>query len=232
VQQSIRILQPGEKASSAAACKTETVNGGLLQWMDGEDGMPFHAVAGDATAIPPPPSWGDWPARGSAIRAGHEFASALRWKPSTETPASKSWRMLIGNTSRSADRMDATRAWLEAPALQLKSGGYTSVGYQPDEKAYLLNATQPGAPTKIEFTLAGSPSSPVVNPAFVIKGWGRSSAGLVLDGREIPSGLDFRHGYRKTAVGTDLIVWVRVNVKDPVTFEVLTRKREDEEPLH
>ena len=140
--------------------------------------------------------------------------------------------MLIGNTSRSADRMDATRAWLDAPALRIESGGYVSAGYQPDEKAYLINAIEPGAPTNVRFALAGSSSSPVVNPAFVIKGWGRSSAGLVLDGREIPSGLDFRHGYRTTAVGTDLILWVRVNVKEPVTFEVLTRKREDEEPLH
>jgi hypothetical protein len=223
VQQSILIHQPGEQVVAATACKTETVSGGLLQWMEGEGNMPFHAMAGDAIDNAPPSSWGDWPARGSGTKTGHEFLGATQWAPCSATPTSKSWRMLIGMATGGKDRLAATRSWLAPPALQLESGACVSSGYQPDEKAYLLTATKPAAAGSVKFTLAGSASSPVVNPAFVIKGWGRAAAGLVLDGREVSPGPDFRAGHRKTAAGSDLIVWVRVNAGNPVSFDIITR---------
>lgn len=232
LQQSILIRQPGEAAIPAAACKSETLDGGMLQWLEGEGGMPFHAVAGDAVEIQPPPSWGDWPARGSAVKAGHKFAGALQWKPFSEAPTSKSWRILMGLATGAEDRLNAACSWLAAPALRIESTGYSSAGYQADEKAYLLNAVKPGAPAPLKFSLAGSASSPVVNPALVVKGWGKSAARLVLNGREVPTGVDFRHGHRKTATATDLIVWVRINAVKPVTFEILTRKEDDEQGGH
>ncbi len=228
VQQIIEIRQPGAEAPSAAVCNTAAVPGGLLRWMDGEGGTTFLAVAGEAADITPPSSWGDWPARGSATKAGHGFAGAWQWQPFATTPTRKSWRMLLGSATREADRLHATRSWLAPPALRVESGPCTSAGYQPDEKAYLLTTTKPGAAGAVRFTLAGSPSSPVANPAFVIKGWGRSAARLLVDGREVPSGADFRHGHRKTAAGSDLIVWVRANAGKTVTFEILTPQTDDE----
>ena len=57
--------------------------------------------------------------------------------------------------------------------------------------------------------LAGSERSPVLNPAFVLKNWGEADATLMLDGKAIPRGNDFRIGHRQTLEGTDLIVWIK-----------------------
>ncbi len=50
----------------------------------------------------------------------------------------------------------------------------------------------------------------VVNPAFVVKNWDFRDVELKLNGVSIARGKNFRFGFRDTLVGTDLIVWIRI----------------------
>lgn len=224
VQESMLIRHPGEgETPEAVACASNSRDDGQPEWLDCKGGKPFHAVANPVGMADLPATWGDWPARGASPKAGHEFVRSLQWKPCAETPTSRTWRMLVGMTSADdADIIAISQSWLHAPTFTLDGGECTAAGYQPDEKAYLLNATRPGDPVVVRLTLAGGTASPVVNPAFVFKGWGRSAVSLSVDGRKIPPGADFRCGYRKTATGADLIAWVRVSATKPVAFEFLT----------
>ena len=78
----------------------------------------------------------------------------------------------------------------------------------------------PAAPPALTFTLAGSPQSPVLNPAFVGRNWRDADATLTLDGKHIPRGKDFRFGHRQTLKRTDLIVWIKSESQAALTFHL------------
>jgi hypothetical protein len=96
--------------------------------------------------------------------------------------------------------------------------GFESLGYDKNQRAYVLNCRSPDRPGKWELTLAGSEPSPVLNPAFVIKGWGDANPKLTLQGTEIPRGKDLRYGHRRTLEGTDLILWIKTESHVPLTL--------------
>ena len=86
VQQSTLIRQPGEPVQAPGlAPASHALTGGRLQTIPIKGGTFFHAVAAPADNADWPESWGDWPARGAAAPAGHEFIGALRWEPSAGT---------------------------------------------------------------------------------------------------------------------------------------------------
>ena len=69
--------------------------------------------------------------------------------------------------------------------------------------------------------LDASDDSPVVNPAFVIKNWGREDAALRVNGKTIKRGKDFRFGHRHRLEGSDLIVWVKKSSIKPVRIKII-----------
>ena len=71
-------------------------------------------------------------------------------------------------------------------------------------------------PLPLRFELMASKEHPVVNPAFVITGWGDSNATLKIDGKAINRGKEFRFGHRRTPAGKDLIVWIKRESTKPV----------------
>lgn len=222
LQQSILIRQPGEPGTSAAiAPQTSELPGGRMASIRINGGNPFHVVAAPAAKAEPPAAWGDWPARGAAGKPGHQIIAASNWTPWAGESNKKQWRMLVGlETDAKSTPRAAAQSWLSPPTLTIAGTGFQSSSYQAGEKAYLVGGKPDRAPGAVKMTLAGSPSSPVVNPAFVIKGWGKSPVNLTLNGTRAPWGPDSRHGYRKTATGADLVVWVRVTATAPTTFEL------------
>jgi hypothetical protein len=101
------------------------------------------------------------------------------------------------------------RSWNTPPALTLRGSGFLSQGYDKHQRAYVFTSASAGAGA-LEFTLGATADSPIHNPAFVVKNWGRLPVKLMIDGREIPRGKDFRVGYNRTLDGTDLFVWVKI----------------------
>ena len=73
---------------------------------------------------------------------------------------------------------------------------------------------------EIEFTLNGSENSPVVNPAFVIEGWGNKPVTLKINGAQVDKGNNFRYGFRQTLNSVDLVVWLRKESVTPVQISL------------
>jgi hypothetical protein len=59
-----------------------------------------------------------------------------------------------------------------------------------------------------------------VNPAFIVKGWGDRPAILLVDGKPVPRGKDFRYGHRERLDGTDLILWLKLQSTKPVQISI------------
>jgi hypothetical protein len=112
------------------------------------------------------------------------------------------------------------RSWLSPPPLTLGRPGYTSEGYDREERAYVVRRDA-GPPVPLEMTIGASPASPLVHLAFVVRGWGEAGARLEMDGVKVPPGEGFRTGRRHTLESTDLIVWIDKTSTSPVQIRLV-----------
>jgi len=111
------------------------------------------------------------------------------------------------------------RSWLQSAELKLNSKGFQSEGYSRSERAYIVSNTS-GQTDTLTFELNASESSPVVNPAFVVKNWGEDGVSLKINGAEIKRGKDFRFGHRHRLEGIDLVVWIKIESTKPVEIQL------------
>lgn len=112
------------------------------------------------------------------------------------------------------------RSWNYPAALKVHSRGYRSEGYDRNQRAYVIKRKDIRKAPALTFELAASEESPVFNPAFVVKNWGRGTAALVIDDKKVGWGKDFRLGHRKTAEGGDLVVWLRAEWTAPIKISL------------
>ncbi len=158
-----------------------------------------------------------------ADRPAHLSFTNFAWNTAAEDPGhSQTWLMLQGMTDKKIETvLPLARSWITPPKLELSGqSAVENKGYDSAERAYVLSCSR--APQTLEFSVQASPESPLVNPAFVIKGWGNSPVSLKLDGKEIPRGKDFRVAHNATLDGTDLIVWLRLESASPVRLSFQT----------
>ena len=111
-----------------------------------------------------------------------------------------------------------------AAPLSLEGDGFQSEGYDPAQRAFVVVRKNPGKPAALALTLQASDTSPLVNPAIVIKNWGDAAAQIKIDGKPVNWGKDFRRGYIKKLDGTDLMVWIPAIISKPVQI-ALTPER-------
>ncbi|MCX6343925.1 MAG: hypothetical protein NT018_02480 [Armatimonadetes bacterium] len=139
-------------------------------------------------------------------------------KPYAEDKTSRSWRTML-RLVKNADYRDTTPdSWLSAPKLTARTeSSFTIKGFDQSDKAYHIVC---GGPSTLKLQLAASAASPVYNPAFVIKGWGKNDISLSIDGKPIKRGPDFRYGFRKTDTVSDLIIWVKKQSTKLVSIEI------------
>jgi hypothetical protein len=123
------------------------------------------------------------------------------------------------------------RSWLKAPALKLETGSQAkSYGYDPTQRAYLLDNMENKEKSVVGFEIAASESSPLVNPAFLINNWGTKEAVLTLNGSAIEPGGDFRFGYYKTLEIDDgrewkdvLLVWLKKSADEVTRINIQSK---------
>jgi hypothetical protein len=177
------------------------------------------------------PWWNHWPVAmipsegryaAAADRASSSYiTTGLEWEDHEVTPTSRSKIMLHGLSARKpAELVPLAKSWLQAPKLTLDAAGFANRGYSQAERAYVLTCRKPGRPSALKITMQADAEAPVLNPAFIIKGWGESQATLKIDGRPIQRGKDFRYGHRRGLAGTDLIVWIRASSATPRMIEI------------
>ena len=130
-------------------------------------------------------------------------------------------RNLYGMTGQPVTTLvTLARSWNFPAGLKLSGDAFETIGFDKNQRAYVLHCKPATAPAALTFTLAGSPQSPVLNPAFIVKNWGNTNARLALDGKQIPQGKDFRFGHRQELEGTDLIVWIIAESQTALTFRL------------
>jgi len=145
--------------------------------------------------------------------------SHLVWKSYQAGPNWMRKILLAGMTEQRAEKLlPLANSWSKPAELKLTGEGFTSTGLDPAQKAYLLKCQTPGA--KLSFTLAASTESPVVNPAFVVLGWGNKNAKLALNGKALAQGEALHFGNRQTIDGEDLVVWVKADSTAPLNFVI------------
>jgi hypothetical protein len=167
------------------------------------------------------PWWNHWPVAqvisdGRHAQAPDRMAhSSLAWGGPRDNVA------VYGMTNKTAvSLLSLARSWIYPAELKVIAKEFDSEGYNFRERAYIINCKKTGG--SFECELIASAESPLVNPAFVIKNWGDSDAGLKIDGRKVKRGKNFRFGHRHSFEGSDLIVWLKTESTKPVNISLLS----------
>lgn len=147
----------------------------------------------------------------------------VQWEDYAVTNKTRTRIMLQGMTPKgAAGLVEIARSWLRAPRLELASGGYQGGDYDQSEKAYVIKKSTQAASGPIGFTIQASKESPLLNPAFIIRNWGRQKAEIKINGRAFPEGKNFRQGIVSTPEGDDLIIWLRLGSEQRTEISVRT----------
>jgi hypothetical protein len=162
------------------------------------------------------PSDGRWATEPDRV-AHSSLTTGLEWEDYEVTENTRVRIMLHGLTEKApVELVPLAKSWLRAPELRLATDGWASHGYDQAERAYRICRIGEGQDPSLSFEINGSEDNPLLNPAFIVEGWGEKEAKLSIDGRPLGRGPDFRQGHRMTLDGTDLIVWVRLESTRPV----------------
>ena len=153
----------------------------------------------------------------AADRTSHGSLSHIYWDDYERNESSITKILMDGLTTKSvAELLPLAKSWISPPPVELGGGAYQSEGYDAAQRAFIVTAKNRTRPAALVLTLSATDSSPVVNPAVVIKGWGDASARLKINGQPANWGKDFRRGYVKHLDGSDLVVWIRGTSSAPV----------------
>ena len=204
---------------------------------------PFSVFDPDGAAIEPYrghtggskfTAWDHWPISQDStwIRTVSDFNSPsstslshIEWKDHARDETSVTRVIMEGITDGPiAQLVPLAKSWLNPPDLTTKARLWASActyhGYDRTQRAYVLSCPEPGKPSEARLNLAANDTSPVVNPVFIIKGWGEAGAALEINGKEQKRGKNFRLGHRRTLDGSDLVVWVRIESVKPVRISL------------
>ncbi len=166
------------------------------------------------------PWWNHWPV--AQISSDGRYASA----PDHAAHSSLSWgspkgeAALYGMTDQAPETLvTLARSWNYPAVLTVLSKDVENEGYDYTQRAYPLSAQ--GGKQGIRFKLDGNKESPVYNPVFVIKNWVNSDIGLMINGKEIHRGKDFRYSVEYDVEGVPtMIIWIKYQAEKPVEFEL------------
>ncbi len=131
-----------------------------------------------------------------------------QWEPYSRTDYSITKLMLHGMTTGTVeDLVPFAKSWDNPANLIVRGNEFLNEGYDPTEMAYVIKRKSPN-PSQVELILNADENTPVIDPAFIIKGWGDRTFNLELNGDRLNNGTDYRFGFRKTLESTDLIIWL------------------------
>lgn len=167
-------------------------------------------------------TWGDPPEEGYATAFGH----ILNFWHYRRTEKTLEQIYLSGMTDAkdpAKELVPLAWSWIAPPKLRMEGlkPSYDVMIYDAAQKAYVLSCKD-GKPSELEFELEADEDfyeikQSIVNPAIVVKGWGKAPVVLEIDGKPVKQGKHFRVGYEDTDEGTDLVMWLKLKSTDSVT---------------
>ncbi len=175
--------------------------------------------------------WNHWPVAQIASsgrpciapdRASHSSLSHIYWKVYSQTSDSMTKILLDGLTAQSAaSLLPLAKSWLSPPQVAVSGQGFTSQGYDPTQRAFVVLKKEGSNPSALEMTLKASEESPIYNPAVVVRNWGEEDARLRINQKAVAWGKNYRHGLVQTPGGADLIVWIRNRSDTPLKISLM-----------
>lgn len=172
-------------------------------------------------------TWLRDPGQGYSSSLGH----TLNWWHFRRTENILEQVYLSGMTNSESLSKELTaleRSWITYPRLMMDGleNPYTYITYAQEQRTYIIPGSHRGA-RELKFELGfknEDDEAPVqvsiVNPAFVVKGWGRTGVEVKVDGKTVEPGKDLRVGYEKTPSGTNLVLWLKMKSSKPVKFSL------------
>lgn len=174
--------------------------------------------------------WNHWPVAQIASsdrpcvsddRASHSSLSHLYWNLYAHDDSTATKILMDGLTQKSpAELLPLAKSWLTPPRVDVPSSGYRSDGYDPTQRAFLIEKTTAAASAPLILTLAATPASPLVNPAIVIRNWGDAAANVKIDGHPAAPGPTLRIGHEAHLENTDLVIYLERESTQPLHLEI------------
>jgi len=112
------------------------------------------------------------------------------------------------------------KSWLYAPTLKIHTDGYTGGDYDQSERAYIIDKKKKDYSGPLFLTLEASDNFPAINPAIIIRNWGRQPATISINDKHISEGKNLRQGIRKGIYGDDLIIWIKMDSNKTMRVKV------------
>jgi|GEM_PF-179850 len=108
------------------------------------------------------------------------------------------------------------RMWNHPPELT-DIEGFSFEGFSRSQRAFMMTALD----RKLSFSINGSITHPVVNPAFIIRDWGGNNALRVLVNGEIIKGENLRQGVTYDMDGSPMLaVWMKLTATEKIHLKI------------
>jgi hypothetical protein len=130
--------------------------------------------------------------------------------------------MLHGLTKRSIEGLvPIAKSWLNPPKLKLASGisNVKYMGYNPSERAYVLNLADPTS-RSIEFEILADQDSPIINPVLILDNIQSDNPSLSIDGMALKIGKDYAIGNESSLEKPRLVIWIDQEIQSTRNFKL------------
>ena len=161
------------------------------------------------------------------VKADHpshfNLTTNVQWNDLIHTKTIRTRIMLQGMTAKGAtDLVPMAKSWLQAPRLAIKSSAYQGGDYDQSERAYIIEKKTKTAGTSLEFAIQAGKDSPLLNPAIIVRNWGKQHAKIRINWQNIAEGKNFRQGIVSNPDSDDLIIWLRLDSEKPTEVSILS----------
>ena len=174
--------------------------------------------------------WNHWPVaqvKSSGIsavapdRPSSSSLSHIEGQPWAQTSNSITKIMLDGLTNQHpAELKWLARSWASPPKVLIDAGPFVSSGYDPGQRAFVFRRAREPSPAPLEFSLPADDASPLLNPAFVVEGWGNAPPRIRVNGKWLHWGEDARYGIVSSLDADNLVVWLRLSARTRTSVEI------------
>jgi hypothetical protein len=132
---------------------------------------------------------------------------------------------MYGFTNQSVESLiPLVKSWNNPPKLT-EVNGAVSLGYDKDQRAYVLNSPS----ENITFNINASSNEPFVNNGIVIKQWGdRGEVSCLINGKELQKEKELRQGVFYDTEGVkSLVLFIKKNYQNPVDVQINTNNNKE-----
>ena len=162
--------------------------------------------------------WNHWPVAQIASsdrpcvtvdRPSHSSLSHLFWKTYTETDDTATKILMSGLTTQSLPELiPLAKSWIDPPRLLVQGGGYTSEGYDPTQRAYVVFASAPVSAATVHLVLKAENATALYHPAVIIRGWGDRNPSISVNGKPVTLDKNVRVAVAPRLDSSDLLIWI------------------------